>query len=143
MPEVRGQVSKFRHSLFYLRRVSETGSHAPPDPSHAAWRRDNCMITGALSYALRNAKVKGQPLPSRRIGDQVIRKCVEDGEGGCRQSNTEPGGCCGLRYCRFNRPGQRDHDYRPPEFKRGIRNLFDMRANVKPKPTKSGGFCRL
>jgi hypothetical protein len=39
MPEVGGQVLKFRHSLFYFRRVGETGSHAPPDPSHAAWRR--------------------------------------------------------------------------------------------------------
>jgi hypothetical protein len=39
MPEVGSQVLKFRNSLFYLRRVGETGSHAPPDPRHAAWRR--------------------------------------------------------------------------------------------------------
>jgi hypothetical protein len=31
---------------------------------------------------LEECQGQGQPLPSRRIGDQVIRKCVEDGEGG-------------------------------------------------------------
>jgi hypothetical protein len=39
MPEVGCQILKFRHSLFYFRRVGETGSDAPPDPSHAARRR--------------------------------------------------------------------------------------------------------
>jgi hypothetical protein len=39
MPEVGSQLLKFRHSLFYFRRVSETGSDASPDLDHAAWRR--------------------------------------------------------------------------------------------------------
>jgi len=39
MPQVGSQVLKFRHLLFYFRRVGETGSDAPPDPGHAARRR--------------------------------------------------------------------------------------------------------
>jgi len=39
MPQVGSQVLKFRHSLFYFRRIGETGSDAPPDPGRAARRR--------------------------------------------------------------------------------------------------------
>jgi len=39
MPQVASQVLKFRHSLFCFHRVDETGSEAPHDPDHAAWRR--------------------------------------------------------------------------------------------------------
>ena len=62
MPQVGCQVLKFRHSLFYFRRVGETGSDAhqiQAMPLGGANCRDNYAITGALSYALGNARVRG------------------------------------------------------------------------------------
>jgi hypothetical protein len=71
------QVLKFRHSLFYFRRVGETGSDAhqiQAMPLGGANCRDNYAITGALIVCVEERQGEGQPLPSRRSGDQVQHK---------------------------------------------------------------------
>jgi hypothetical protein len=77
MPQVGCQVPKFRHSLFYFRRVGETGSDAPPDPGHAARRRQltrQLRDHGRIIICVEERQGEGQPLPSRRSGDQVQHK---------------------------------------------------------------------
>jgi hypothetical protein len=77
MPEVGGQVLKFRHSLFYFRRVGETGSHAPPDPSHGAWRRElawQLRDYRRIIVCVEERQGNRHPSPSRRSGDQVQQK---------------------------------------------------------------------
>lgn len=77
MAKVGSQVLKFGHSLFYFPRVGETGSHAPPNPGHAARRRQlarqlrdhRCVIV-----RVEERQGEREPLPSRCTGDQVEQK---------------------------------------------------------------------
>ena len=66
MSQVSGHISNPFEALFYLRRISEGGANAPPNPRNATRQshviRQFCK-NNRISLRVEEGKHKGQPLP--------------------------------------------------------------------------------
>ena len=74
MLQMGSQVPKFRHSLFYFRRIGEACPHAPPYPRHAVWNSEfifQFANDSSISISIEKGQRQSEPLWVGRHRDQI------------------------------------------------------------------------
>ena len=72
--QVGDYVPEFCQTAFYFCGVCEAGADPPPNPSHAAWKRQLIFQRGnhtRIFISVQEVNRERQPLPGRNYSDQV------------------------------------------------------------------------